>query len=214
MSFAVICECFNNLFVLRDMDIRMEETMLYIIRHGQTKANANNQYLGATDSPLTEKGEKQHRHVIEQLNSINIHTVYSSPRERCVALANQLTNKSIHIDERIAEINFGVFEQLTWQQAQVEYPDVWNEWIKNDATYQIPNGESQQQVQQRVKLFVKEIISIAEQHDIAIVTHGGIITLMLCYLFNFETKHQWNFKINNGSIIKINGSDGFAYMEI
>ncbi len=53
---------------------------VYLLRHGQTAWNAdNNRYCGRTDIPLTAKGIAQAEAVREQLQGIAFDGVYSSP---------------------------------------------------------------------------------------------------------------------------------------
>ncbi|MBT3320629.1 MAG: histidine phosphatase family protein [Clostridia bacterium] len=191
--------------------------MIYVIRHGQTQANEKKQYLGSGESPLSSLGISQHDELVKQLDGVILDSVISSPRERCRALAQVICNTralEVNVNNRIAEFNFGVFESLTYEQAQKRYPDEWAKWVQNDSAYTLPKGESIDSFEERVKAFSWELKQIDESKNIAVITHGGVITSLLCYLLVLEISNKWRFRVENGSLIKINVTDGFHYLEL
>ena len=130
--------------------------MIYLIRHGQTEANEKQQYLGRYDSPLTAEGMRQHQAAIQRLDDSRLNRFISSPRARCEVLADALGKQhgaDVTIDERIAELNFGIFERLTFVQAKSQYPNEWAEWEKCDSAYALPDGESSDAFEARGKRF-------------------------------------------------------------
>ena len=57
-------------------------TILYLVRHGQTEANAQNLICGDAESPLNEKGRKQAVDLAEQMAEIDFDIAYTSPLSR------------------------------------------------------------------------------------------------------------------------------------
>ena len=191
--------------------------MIYLVRHGQTKANERGQYLGKKESPLNETGLKQHEEVLKDLSGIKLDCIFTSPRKRCTALADTLAAElgiCSQLDERIAEIDFGIFELLTYIQAKERYPSEWTQWEKCDSTYVLPQGESIDAFEARVSVFAKELDSMGEKENVAVITHGGVITSLLCYLLKLDLTSKWRFMSANGSIIKIHKTNGYAYLEL
>ena len=191
--------------------------MIYLIRHGQTLANENKQYLGRDESQLTTLGISQHHELAKHLDGVILDRVISSPRERCMALAQAICGQKkveLCIDNRIAEFNFGIFESLTYKQAQKTYPSEWAKWTQNDSAYALPNGESIDAFEIRVQEFSCELTKCDESKNIAIITHGGVATSLLCYLLDLEISNKWRFRVENGSLLKINATDGVHYLEL
>jgi len=189
--------------------------MIYLIRHGQTYANKEGVYLGRNESTLTELGKRQHKSVVEQLYKKEIDRIISSPRERCVSLAEAIkSSKGIEgvVDEQIAEIDFGIFEGLTYKQAQEKYPMEWKKWVKSKNEYAFAEGESISSFDSRVAEFSKYLVEFGEKENIAVVTHGGVISSLICNMLDLDEQCKWHFKVNNGSIIKIDVIDGFVYI--
>ena len=189
--------------------------MIYLIRHGQTQANEKKQYLGNNESQLTTLGISQHDELTKLLDGVVLDSVISSPKERCKTLAQEISGQhelDISVDNRIAEFNFGIFESLTYEQAQKLHPNEWAKWIQNDCAYSLPDGESINSFEKRVREFSCDIKQMDESKNIAIISHGGVITSLLCYLLDLKISNKWRFRIENGSQIKISTVDGFSYM--
>ncbi|SHF07378.1 alpha-ribazole phosphatase [Caldanaerobius fijiensis DSM 17918] len=185
---------------------------IYLIRHGQTEANAKGVYLGQSETSLTSKGEQQTAKIIEYLRMVNIDKIYTSPSNRCKIIADAFDAQiPIIVTEGLLEENFGIFEGLTWQQAKELYPEEWKRWC-SDFSYKIPDGESFMEFYKRiVNAFNK--ITEDESHDIAVITHAGPIRAILSHVVCGTHDAFWRFKVDNGSISVIDVVDGYAVIE-
>ncbi|MBE6887486.1 MAG: histidine phosphatase family protein [Ruminococcaceae bacterium] len=176
---------------------------LYFIRHGKTQANEQHLYCGSTDISLSENG-------VKELSEKN----YNIPPE-CSFITSGMkrTNETLKIlfgdvvytvDERLKEIDFGVFEMKSYDQLKddAEY----QQWITGDNENNVPpDGESGNMVKARVLSAVEEVM--AGQNDTVIVTHGGVIAVAMEHLFSSENKnrYQWQPKPGEGYILENNG---------
>lgn len=95
---------------------------LVVIRHGETRANAEGRYLGALDLPLNYRG-----------------------REQAVELA-----LPIRIEPAFHERHVGLFEGLTQIEARERYPALWARNITRRWDEAPPGGESLDAVIARV----------------------------------------------------------------
>ena len=185
---------------------------IYLVRHGQTKANAEKKYLGRGASPFTELGTGQNKSALSNLMGRNIEEIYSSPADRCSSCAQKLAKKksmeSIE-DARIAEIDFGVFEGLTWQEAKGKYPAEFEEFCKNPNEFGFPGGESQEDLHRRVALFIDEILQMPHE-EVVVFSHGGTIMAMLRILLELRAEQKWRFKVEHGAIVTVEINDGYA----
>jgi alpha-ribazole phosphatase len=189
--------------------------MIYLIRHGQTEANLNGVYYGRSESPLTKKGEEDHRRAAKKLKDEHIDMVITSPRQRCRVLGDELCtmfNIELTVDERLAEIDFGIFEGLKHTEAQQRYPQIWDRWVNAGDEYRLENGESISMFESRIDEFAEYILEISYKNDIAIVTHSGVISSLVCKMLNLDKEIKWRFRIGNGAVLKIDNYDGYAYI--
>ena len=174
---------------------------VYLIRHGKTEANEKWLYCGSTDLPLSEKGREELSHIHYDIKNVRFLT---SGRSR--------TNETLKIlfgdvpyeeDPRFREVDFGLFEMHSYEQLK-RSPD-YISWISGNNEANVPpNGESGQQMKQRVLEAFSEI-----KEDTVLVCHGGVIAAIMEHLFPEENKIRYDWQPGNGCgyIIKENGYD-------
>lgn len=114
--------------------------------------------------------------------------------ERCRQLASHFGFNFI-TDQRIAEFDFGDWEMQAWDEIPPEQIDP---WYKDFVSVTPPNGESLLSLQARVKDFMEEIQKKHENDKILIVTHSGIIRLILQYVLEFPIKNMFRIQPQYG----------------
>ncbi len=62
-----------------------------------------------------------------------------------------------HIEERIQEVDFGLFEGKDYETINKEFPDEIKMWSEDYIDYPAPQGESIKLAYERVTSFLKEI---------------------------------------------------------
>lgn len=117
--------------------------------------------------------------------------VYSSPLRRCRELAQFLQPHPI-IDRRLAEMDFGDWEGQPWDAIPRTELDA---WAADIAGYAPPGGESPRQLQQRALAFVAGL-TVPEA---VVVTHAGVIRVLLAYWQGLPAERWSDVKISFGS---------------
>ncbi|MDP3488231.1 MAG: histidine phosphatase family protein [Bacillota bacterium] len=154
---------------------------LFVVRHGETEANLAKRYLGHSDSPLTEVGTIQARHVATQLSTVGITGIYSSDLPRSIASASFLSQSiciPIITDNRLRELDFGIFDSMTYAEAMHAYPQEVQRWYDDWEHNFPPEGESLSALQQRVHSFLSMLVT-KKHKAVALYTHGGVCDLLL-----------------------------------
>ncbi len=100
--------------------------------------------------------------------------VWSSPLRRCRVLAERL-HPSPSFDARLMEMNFGTWEGRPWDALPRDEIDA---WAADVTDYAPPGGESAAKVLERVCDFLGE----RDESEIAVVTHAGVIRLLVSHL--------------------------------
>ena len=163
---------------------------VYLIRHGKTEANEKRLYCGSTDLPLSVRGR-------EELSRIHYHI----ENVRFLTSGMKRTNDTLKIlfgdvaneeDARFREVDFGDFEMRGYEELK-ENP-AYIAWCTGDNESNIPpNGESGQQMKQRVLEAFSEI-----REDTVLVCHGGVIAAIMEHLFPEENKSRYDWQPKNG----------------
>ncbi|MCG8482464.1 MAG: histidine phosphatase family protein [Clostridia bacterium] len=185
-----------------------------MVRHAETKANADKKIYGWTESEYSMLGEKQVEKLVEYLVLQNIDKIYASPLRRALTIAERVgKEKGIHIikDDRLKEMNFGILEDMTYKEAKAKYKDHYDSFMKDFENYVIPNGESFAQVHIRAKAFIDSI----EETDecLLMVAHGGVVRSLMLHLLDLNFKDTWHFEVPPATIIEIDYDKGFGKLK-
>lgn len=140
----------------------------YMIRHGETEANAAQIMAGWTDSPLTELGREQARNTqkvflnLETKPSVIVHSHLSRARETA-EIINEVLNVELHEDSDLAEMNAGDMEGEPYDKVR----SLFEGWPV------IPNAEHPQEFFDRVKRGKEKALKL--NGPVLIVCHGGVM---------------------------------------
>ncbi len=185
-----------------------------LVRHGETEANIGGIYSGWTDFPLTEKGNLDIQATAEALKRYrDVDIIYSSPLNRTLKTANAISaslKKNIQIVDSLKEMNFGIFDGKQNKYIEENHPEEWEAWLKDYVNYRIPEGENLIDVFDRIKELVDRLIE--KDKDCIIVTHGGIIQVMITYLLDLGLDKMWHFQCPPAGYVEIEYVDNFGYM--
>ena len=184
---------------------------LILIRHGQTEMNAQSLYFGKLNPPLNDLGISQAYQAREKLLNIDYDNIYSSPLERAKQTAEicNYLDKDIVYDSNLEEINFGIFEGLTFKEISEKYPVEVKKMKEDWKEYNYVTGESPKEMFQRAVSFL-EILDYTKNN--LIVAHWGIINSIISYFISGNLDSYWKFKIQNASIVIFEGNFEFSYL--
>jgi broad specificity phosphatase PhoE len=180
---------------------------IILIRHGESEDNAT-KILSRDFTMLTDKGIKQIESTKDLLKDYEFDKVICSPLKRTVQTMRILGLEG-ETDDRIREMNWGIFTGLTYEQYSYKYPVESSSWNRDPFNYEIPGGESIIKTYHRVKKFLDE----ASQNDenILAVTHEGIIRLACTWVID-DPDSFFRFRAGNGSITVITVDEGYKFI--
>ena len=184
---------------------------LILVRHGQTEMNVQKLYFGKLDPPLNDLGISQAYQAKEKLLDIDYHIIYSSPLERAKQTAEicNYLDKDINYNSKLEEINFGIFEGLTFKEISEKFPDEVKKMEENWKDYNYITGESPKEMFQRAISFL-ETLDYSKNN--LIVAHWGIINCIISYFVSGSLDTYWKFEIKNGAVIIFEGNFEFSYL--
>lgn len=186
---------------------------LILIRHGQTDMNKDQLYYGRLDVPINETGKEQaentHKNLVEL--EIDYDKIYSSPMKRAYETAEIVNYKNLEIekDDELREMDFGIFEGLSYKEIIKKYPEEMEKLKKDWKTYSYVTGENPFMLQKRALKFLEKI---DKNKNNMVVTHWGIICTLLSFLFSSELEGYWKYQVKNGGIVIIEFADGYPVL--
>ncbi|WP_028103065.1 histidine phosphatase family protein [Pseudoduganella violaceinigra] len=143
---------------------------LILVRHPQPDVAAGTCY-GSSDLPATPAALAAGEAALAPLLSealLRGHRLYSSPLQRCTALAARLGNFTP--DARLAEMHFGAWELRSWSDIPRAEVDA---WAADLLDYHPGGGETVREVAARVQSFMDDL-----RQDAVVVCHAGSMRLM------------------------------------
>lgn len=175
---------------------------LLLIRHGQTKLHRSDRFWGKTDIGLSDTGLKQAEQLCNRLARYKIDAIYASTLSRASDTAEIIASRHkvrVVQAEELCECSFGYAEGLTFREISKRYPDLARELGSWKATA-FPGGESLEQLNQRVRVFINRLNQHPPESTIAIVSHGGPLRLMVCNLLGIGIENWLRLRIDHASL--------------
>ena len=180
-------------------------TQVVLIRHGQSRGNAQRRFGGHSDTPLSARGRKQARVTALALAAENFTAIYSSDLPRAVETAQplaKLANLTIQTTEAFRERSVGVMEGLTFEEAAGEHPEQYAALLRRDFEHVLSGGESYRQLLDRAQQKLDEVIELNRGGRIAVFSHTGTICILSLHLMGaldaLELKPVWITSSNCG----------------
>ena len=153
---------------------------ILLVRHGETAWNAAGRLLGSTDQPLTDVGRDQARALAGRLGDAELVGVWTSAlgraRETGAIVAEVLGLPAPEVDEELREREFGVFEGLTREDCETQYPAAWRDWKTQTGTP--PGGETRAAATARLGRALARIAT-GDGGAVAVISHGAVMRLWL-----------------------------------
>jgi broad specificity phosphatase PhoE len=169
----------------------MTNTLLFI-RHAET--DLAGRFCGHSDPPVNERGHRQMEGLLKALENESIDAVYSSDLSRALTTAHAIARtfrlSSVAVPG-LREINFGEWEGLSWQEIESRDAVYARKWSDDYPQLPAPGGESFEGFQCRVMTEVEQLITLTDQKCVAIVSHGGVMRVVLRVLYGLDEKEAW-----------------------
>jgi alpha-ribazole phosphatase len=151
--------------------------------------------------PLEENFTTHFDWINEQISPAENTIYFSSPLRRCTKLASYLSNDKFIADNRILDLNYGVWEMKEWAEIPEKELNAWN---ADFVDFKIKKGESFFDLYERAIEFYEEITTENKHSEnIIIVTHAAVIRFILAYVMDFPLENAFNLKISYNSISKL-----------
>lgn len=149
-------------------------TRLHLVRHPQPLVDPGLCY-GATDVPVAEAALARVQAALAAQGLPGRLPVYASPLQRCALLASRLHAHALHLDARLAEMDFGRWEMRPWSAIARSEVDAW----AADLLDHRPGGaENVREVAGRVAGFV-DAVRASGTPEALVICHAGTIRLLL-----------------------------------
>lgn len=151
--------------------------MIDLLRHGETGQRS---YRGQLDDPLTDTGWAQLRAATA---GRDWDVVVSSTLQRCAGFARELANARglpLQLDRRLAEYHFGDWQGVPIEQLAAADGEALGRFWADPVAHPPPGAETLAQFRSRLSAALDDVVVLAGDRRVLVVTHGGAIRLLRC----------------------------------
>ncbi|MBA3475124.1 MAG: histidine phosphatase family protein [Actinobacteria bacterium] len=144
-------------------------TTLLLARHGETDWNRDFRIQGSSDIALNDLGRAQAHGLTQELEDVELDAIYASDLSRARATAEAVAAShglEVRLDPRLRERSFGSWEGLTREDIAA---------LPEGARH---DGESDEEVRERVLEAVQAIADAHPGEQVLVVSHGGALNTL------------------------------------
>lgn len=183
---------------------------MFLIRHGQSTANASGVWQGQLEFPLSSLGRLQAADAGRALAGARISGFYSSPLARAFETAT-LVAREADFDAEIvplpglAERHGGVLQGRAWAEQESQNPSFAEKFLSlpEEERWAFAGAETDEEILARFEKAIREILSRhVDGGSLVVVSHGGILRAYLRERFG-PTVLPGNERAPNASITRL-----------
>jgi len=172
---------------------------LTLVRHAEVEEKYHKKYNGHNKIALSTKGKVQAKELCKRLNDLEFDSIYCSDLPRAKETIKYFKHKEqIVYTNRLREKSWGKHEGLSFDeiiaQGEIKYEN-FLQWI--DAL----DGEDYEKYVSRIKEFFLVFLPSINKDNILIVTHAGVIRVLLSILKKIKLEDAFSIKIDYGELI-------------
>lgn len=182
-------------------------TPLFLVRHAET--DMAGRFCGHSDPELNARGRQQLTRLVSMLSRHTIRRVYTSDLRRAQQTAEAIAIHSrarLHLRPGLREIHFGRWEGLAWSDIQSRDATLAKSWAEEYPNSTAPEGESFGLFALRVRREFASLLIDATENPIAVVTHAGVIRVVLTSWCRVSEQEAWDRTKEYGSVVALDAN--------
>jgi probable phosphoglycerate mutase len=150
-------------------------TTLIWVRHGEADSNRDGRFGGHSPVPLTERGlaqaERTATAILRWAPTALISSDLLRARQTAAPIA-AATGLRLELEPDLRERSLGVFDGLSFREAEARYPEVWKRLAGRDHTAVPEGGETVDEVYRRVSAAIDRAVLAHAGGRVVLVSHG------------------------------------------
>jgi broad specificity phosphatase PhoE len=187
---------------------------LLLMRHAQSLGNVQGQMEGQSSTALSAEGHRQAQQLSHRLmglapsSGLPTH-LYSSPLLRALQTTQYLSaalQQGHHFCDTqqtaaLQEMHQGVFQGLTWAQAQASYPELCAQLLSSLVWQPVPQAESLAAARTRAQGWMQHILSEHQPGDVIwAMSHEGFLQQLISVVLGCD--RTWKISIGHTAIFE------------
>lgn len=172
---------------------------LTLVRHAQVEERYQGRYNGHNEIALSDEGHEQAKRVCKKLDVLKFDFIFCSDTFRAKeTIKHYIHEKNVTYTKELREKSWGRHEGMSFEdirlQEGIEY-ESFLQWIN------ALDGEDYQLYIKRIEKFFFEFLPSLEKENILIVTHAGVIRVLLSLIHDMSLEDAFGIEIKHGELI-------------
>lgn len=191
-------------------------TRIVLVRHGATEHSAHFRFSGRNDLALDATGEQQAA-ALAARSFGRVDAIVSSPLRRARQTADVIASAlglPVAIEDNFAEVDFGIFEGLTFAEARDRHPAEFAEWM-GSVEVAPPRGESFAALARRARRGRDGLVAKHPDETVLVVSHVSPIKMLVRAALDAPLPSIFRMHLDTASVSAIDYSgDGAASLRL
>lgn len=179
------------------------KTRLFLVRHGEPDLpGASSLFLGQSDIPLSSKGEAQIETLKKHLEEVPFRFACCSDLRRTLETARILLDPHpcpLSATPALREVALGAWELCPREEIALRHPEAYAARGRDLMGFRPPGGESLRDVEARALPYLESVMETTGG-DVLVVTHAGVLRLLLRRLLDLSYDRLFSFRFDYGSL--------------
>jgi probable phosphomutase (TIGR03848 family) len=183
-------------------------TTLFLVRHGLTAHTGKRLSGWAPGIHLSDDGKTQAEEVAEQLSSVPLKAVFSSPIDRAVETARPIAKRhdlDVKIRRGIGEVQYGAWTNRPFKT--LTRTKLWAAVQRWPSAARFPEGENLREVQARALTEVERIRAEHPKQAVCCVSHADVIRLLVAHYLGMHIDLFQRIWVGPASVSVVHLSD-------
>jgi len=170
-----------------------------LLRHTEVDEAYHKCYNGHIDIGLSKRGQTQAKLLAKEFESRRFDLVYCSDLLRTRAtLAPFVQKNQVIYTQKLREKSWGKHEGMTFDaiitEGEIKYEN-FLQWIE------ALDGEEYGVYVERVRLFFLEFLTQQNAQDVLVVTHAGVIRVLIALIQDISLEEAFSFDVSYGGYL-------------
>jgi broad specificity phosphatase PhoE len=181
----------------------VQPTRLWFLRHGEIEEAKVGAFIGRSEADLSPLGKHQAEAIRAYLESAVVDAIVSGPSRRAKDTVRPLASavgKIIDTRPGFAEMDFGAWEGLHWDQIVAKDAQAAQEWQKDPGAIACPGGESGNAFAVRVQATLQALLEEFKGRSVVVSGHAGTSRAILGHVLHLPYMDCFAFAQDYGCV--------------
>jgi len=175
-------------------EIEADGLTIILVRPGTTNLDEQERITGNLDVPLSAEGERQVQQIAAAMAPRQLDRIYAAPGVAGEATARALSQGGrvkIRFDERLANMNFGLWQGRRIAEVREAFPKHFKTWCEHPRRICPPEGETIDQLAERASRFLNWLERKHKQGTIVLIAAEPMASVLANTLRARPAEDSW-----------------------